>query len=177
MSTDKKVPAEAALRQYEALVATAPGVERRGATMPYTSLNGHMFSFLTPEGTVALRLPEKEREAFLERYQTTLWEQHGRVMQEYKIPGRGDNPEWLIGQSLYEIYSKILQTDEPERIHEAIRVFRRHYAEIGLESICLFPGVDDLLAKIVDAGRCLAIASLKAERFVPRFILMKATSM
>lgn len=32
---------------YERLVATDPRVERKGVTMPYTSVNGHMFSFLT----------------------------------------------------------------------------------------------------------------------------------
>jgi hypothetical protein len=42
-----------------------------------------MFSFLTPEGRLALRLPAEEREAFLERYGTKLVEQHGSVMKEY----------------------------------------------------------------------------------------------
>ena len=42
-----------ALEFYEHLVATQPAVERKGATMPYTSVNGHMFSFLTKEGSVA----------------------------------------------------------------------------------------------------------------------------
>jgi len=37
----------ASLALYEKLVATNPKVERKGATMPYTSLNGHMFSLLT----------------------------------------------------------------------------------------------------------------------------------
>jgi len=45
------------LELYERLVATQPSVERKGATMPYTSLNGHMFSFLTETGKLALRLP------------------------------------------------------------------------------------------------------------------------
>lgn len=31
---------------YEKLLATIPGIERKGATMPYTSLNGNMFSFI-----------------------------------------------------------------------------------------------------------------------------------
>ena len=35
------------LELYEKLVATNPQVERKGKTMPYTSLNGHMFSFLS----------------------------------------------------------------------------------------------------------------------------------
>ena len=51
--------------------------------MPYTSLNGHMYSFLTKEGTLALRLPAKEREAFLEESDTKLCVQYGRVMKEY----------------------------------------------------------------------------------------------
>jgi hypothetical protein len=76
MPTDK-------LELYEQLVATNPAVERKGASMPYTSLNGHMFSFLTPDGTLALRLPPGEREAFLKKFKTRLCEQHGRVMLEY----------------------------------------------------------------------------------------------
>ena len=72
---------------YERLVATNPNVSRKGATMPYTSLNGHMFSFLTKEGRLALRLPAEERELFLEKYETKLSEQYGSVMKEYvEIP-------------------------------------------------------------------------------------------
>jgi len=76
------VPAEV-LDLYERLVATKPGVERKGASMPYTSLNGHMFSFLTKTGTLALRLPPEERAAFLKKYRTKLCEQHGTVLEEY----------------------------------------------------------------------------------------------
>ena len=74
-----------AIELYEKLVATNPDVERKGDTMPYTSLNGHMFSVITKEGSLALRLPEEEREAFLERYRTTLCEQYGHVMPEYVL--------------------------------------------------------------------------------------------
>ncbi|MCA9588418.1 MAG: hypothetical protein KC657_24040 [Myxococcales bacterium] len=75
----------ASLARFEALVASTPGVERKGATMPYTSLHGHMFSFLTKEGTLALRLPAGTREAFLTKYKTRLCEQHGHVMVEYVV--------------------------------------------------------------------------------------------
>ena len=51
--------------------------------MPYTSLNGHMFSLLTKEGWLALRLPNDVREAFLKKYQTKLCVQYGTVMKEY----------------------------------------------------------------------------------------------
>jgi hypothetical protein len=68
---------------YEKLLATIPEIERKGATMPYTSVNGNMFSLLTPEGMLALRLPEVERDAFLKRYETMLVVQYGAVMKEY----------------------------------------------------------------------------------------------
>ena len=76
---------EAALELYEKLVATNPQVERKGATMPYTSQNGHMFSVLTKEGQLALRLPKEEREAFLTKYKTKLAEQYGHVQPEYVL--------------------------------------------------------------------------------------------
>jgi len=79
---EERVP-KATLALYDRLVATIPGVERKGATLPYTSVNGNMFSFLTNTGKLALRLPPAERGAFLERFGTRLVEQHGAVMKEY----------------------------------------------------------------------------------------------
>jgi hypothetical protein len=71
------------LALYEKLVATVPGVPRKGATVPYTSVNGHMFSYLTKAGTVALRLPAEEREAFLKKYKASLCKVYGVVQKEY----------------------------------------------------------------------------------------------
>ena len=52
---------------YDKLISTAKDVERKGDTMPYTSHNGHMFSFLTKEGPLALRLSKTEIEPFLKK--------------------------------------------------------------------------------------------------------------
>jgi hypothetical protein len=71
------------LNLYEKLVATKSGATRKGANVPYTSLNGHMFSYLAKTGRLALRLPAGEREAFLKKYKTTLCEQYGIVQKEY----------------------------------------------------------------------------------------------
>jgi TfoX/Sxy family transcriptional regulator of competence genes len=73
----------ASVKLYEALLATIPDIERKGATMPYTSVNGNMFSLLTSDGTLALRLPSPEREEFLKRYKSKLCVQHGVVLKEY----------------------------------------------------------------------------------------------
>ncbi len=70
------------LDRYDHLIAVQPGVERKGATLPYTSVNGHMFSYLDG-GHLVLRLPVGEREAFIEQHRTTLHETRGIMRREY----------------------------------------------------------------------------------------------
>jgi hypothetical protein len=84
MGKDKKpnIPAEK-LELYEKLVATNPGIDRKGATVPYTSLNGNMFSYLHASGAMALRLPAGEHEKFLAKYKTKLFEAYGIEQKEY----------------------------------------------------------------------------------------------
>jgi len=96
MATSKKVegppPDQVAL--YAKLIDLFPEVERKGATMPYTSVNGNMFSFLGEYGSMGLRLPEPERERFLARYKTALVIAHGAVMKEYVAV-----PDALLGNT------------------------------------------------------------------------------
>jgi len=84
MSAAKKndIPANK-VEHYDRLIATNPEVERKGASVPYTSVNGHMFSYLNAEGSMALKLPKGEREAFLERYQSQLFEAYGIIQKEF----------------------------------------------------------------------------------------------
>jgi hypothetical protein len=53
------------LALYDKLIQTNPNLERKGVKLPYTSVNGHMFTFLSEAGVLAIRLPKDEREAFL----------------------------------------------------------------------------------------------------------------
>jgi hypothetical protein len=71
------------LQLYDKLIATIPSLERKGASVPYTSHNGHMCSYLSKSGVMALRLPEDARIAFLRKYKTTLCKQYGVVQKEY----------------------------------------------------------------------------------------------
>ncbi len=82
------IPADK-LASYERLVATNPAVECKGNANPYTSMNGHMFTLLGPTGTLALRLPKAEREEFLKKHKTALFESHGHIMPEFvAVPDR-----------------------------------------------------------------------------------------
>ncbi len=71
------------LKLYEKLVALFPAIKIKGDTMRYTSLNGNMFSFIAKEGLVGIRLPEKERDNFLKKYKTKLFEAYGTILKEY----------------------------------------------------------------------------------------------
>ena len=62
---------------------------RKGAANPYTAVNGHMFTLLSPTGALALRLPKGEREEFLKKHKTSLFEAYGHVMPEFvTVPDR-----------------------------------------------------------------------------------------
>jgi hypothetical protein len=76
------VPADQ-LELYEKLVATNPKVERKGAAVPYTSVNGNMFSYLSKQGKLELRLPPAELEAFRKKYQAKLCQAYGKIQPEY----------------------------------------------------------------------------------------------
>jgi TfoX/Sxy family transcriptional regulator of competence genes len=69
---------------YDKLIATNPAIERKGANNPYTALNGNMFTLLNPpNGDLAIRLSADDREQFLKKYKTKLFEAYGVVMKEY----------------------------------------------------------------------------------------------
>jgi hypothetical protein len=80
-----KIPREEKIRLYIKLVASIPGAELKGDTIPYTSLNGHMYSYLAKDDDLGLRLPEKERNEFIAKYKTTLMHQYGIVQKEYVV--------------------------------------------------------------------------------------------
>lgn len=68
---------------YKNLIASIPELELKGATTGYTSLNGNMFTFLSKQGELGIRLGKKDRDTFIEKYHTQLSVQYGSVMKEY----------------------------------------------------------------------------------------------
>ncbi len=73
------------IQLYEKLIATNPEILRKGDANPYTAVNGNMFTLLHQSQVLAIRLPAAEREQFLKKYKTTLFEAYGAVMKEYVL--------------------------------------------------------------------------------------------
>lgn len=94
------------LAVYEALIATAPDLALKGKKTRYTSMNGNMFSFLSPEGQLAFRLSRDERTEFLVRFPEATVVQYGALMKDYV-----EVPEVVLEdeQALSELFERSVQ--------------------------------------------------------------------
>ena len=100
---------------YDKLIATNSQVERKGANMPYTSINGNMFSFLSKDGSLGLRLSKEDRDAFIKKYHATLFEQHGIVLKEYvEVPEEVFNNTKAL-KKYFDLSYKYVQSLKPKQ--------------------------------------------------------------
>lgn len=83
--TNRSAHPDSLLDTYDKIIASVEGVERKGATLPYTSHNGHMFSFISADGLMSLKLPAESLQAFIKKYNTRNTESHGIVQKEFVI--------------------------------------------------------------------------------------------
>lgn len=74
----------AVLDAYKRMVDGVPDVEWKGATHPYTSWNGNMFSHINRDNIIGLRLSKTDLKEFTETYDTGLFEGYpGFFQKEY----------------------------------------------------------------------------------------------
>jgi hypothetical protein len=86
---ERPISQEQRFTYYSKLVGNHPEAVLKGDTMPYTSLSGNMYSYLSKDCFLALRLGKDDREAFLEKYKTTLVYAYGIIQKEYvTVPDR-----------------------------------------------------------------------------------------
>lgn len=60
MATDPAV-----LAAFDLMISSVKGVERKGATMPYVSINGNMYGMINKADQIGIRLSDSDREAFM----------------------------------------------------------------------------------------------------------------
>jgi hypothetical protein len=54
-----------ALAAFDAMIAAVPGVERKGAAMPYASIEGNMYAMISKANVIGIRLGKDELAAFM----------------------------------------------------------------------------------------------------------------
>ena len=76
---------EETVKIYDALVAKCPRFERKGKTGPYTSANGHMFSFVNKDGELGIRFSKEVQEKYMQEWGSTYFKSHGATMRGYVL--------------------------------------------------------------------------------------------
>ena len=76
---------EEKLKIYDELVAKCPRFERKGKTMPYTSVNGHMFSQLNKAGEIGIRFSKEVQEKYIEEFDSTIFKSYNSIMHGYVL--------------------------------------------------------------------------------------------
>jgi hypothetical protein len=54
----------AVLAVFDFMIAGVKGVERKGATMPYVSINGNMYGMISRADVIGIRLSDEDLQAF-----------------------------------------------------------------------------------------------------------------
>ena len=86
------------LELYRKLLDMHPDHELKGGLkLPHTSTNGYMYSSLTKDGRLGLRLSAEDREAFMEKYGAVPFKNYGANIKEHvEVPETLlENPEEL----------------------------------------------------------------------------------
>ena len=65
MTTSGPKTNPAVLAAFDTMIAGVKGVERKGATMPYVSINGNMYGMISKADIIGIRLSPDDLEAFL----------------------------------------------------------------------------------------------------------------
>jgi hypothetical protein len=74
MAKDQHVPDPAIVAIFDEMISAVPGVARKGATVPYLSMNGNMYASISKMDVIGLRLSKPDHAAFLEQYENGLFE-------------------------------------------------------------------------------------------------------
>lgn len=71
----KKVSVPAAKAElYQKLLGSVEGIDTKSNFgSAYTAINGNMYTMISKQGVVGIRLPQPDRDAFLEKYETELF--------------------------------------------------------------------------------------------------------
>jgi hypothetical protein len=72
------------LEFYRAVLDTLPDINLQGGMkLPHTSTNGYMYSSLTKDGRLGIRLSKEDRDAFMAKYDTVPFKNYGAFIKEH----------------------------------------------------------------------------------------------
>jgi phosphoglycolate phosphatase len=95
--------------------------------------------------------------------------QHALTALQLDVP-TADELDWCIGPPLQAAFAALLKTEDPERIEEAIRIFRERFSTVGLFENVPYDGIPSTLAELQSMGLRLILATSKPHVFARRIL-------
>lgn len=86
-----------------------------------------------------------------------------------RVPPAG-SLSWCIGPPIQSNIAVLLDTEDPAIIHEGIRLYRERYASSGKFENELIEGIPEVLARLVEEGVYLSVATSKLKTFAAEII-------
>lgn len=80
----------------------------------------------------------------------------------------GDDLRWVIGPPLRETFARLL--DGPNKVEEAVRLYRERYAAQGLYEAAVYPGITETLEAHLARGSRLLLCTAKPAVFARRVV-------
>lgn len=112
--SSKIFEAKKELELYDKAVDLVDGLQRLGKTMPYTASNTHMFSILTKDGRLGIRLPKERQLEFNIDKEVKVFKNYGATMKDYvEIPSQMLENSKMIANLLQEAWNYV--NDLPPR--------------------------------------------------------------
>jgi phosphoglycolate phosphatase len=76
----------------------------------------------------------------------------------------------FVGPPLRESFAQLLDTRDPERIEQAVTLYRERFAEVGLFENGLYPEIPDTLNALAQAGHRLWVVTSKPHVYAVRIV-------
>lgn len=100
------------LKLYDALVEACPRFQRKGKTVPYTSANGYMFSFINKEGQLGIRFSKEVQEKYIKKFKSDYIKSHNAIMKGYVlIPESMRSDIKKLSKYLNESYDHVMSLE------------------------------------------------------------------
>nr|WP_320011603.1 HAD hydrolase-like protein [uncultured Desulfobulbus sp.] len=85
-------------------------------------------------------------------------------------PPHADSLEWCIGPPLVHSFAELLQTNDTERIQEALHLYRERFSATGLYENAVYEGIPAMLEQLQQRGFQLFLATAKPRIFAERIL-------
>ena len=117
-TTPDEVPAEL-IELYRAAIDTQPDIELKGGRkLPHTATNGYMYSSLTKDGRMGIRLSDADRQAFMSEHDARPFTNYGAAIAEHvEVPEALLHDPDVLGEYLAKAraYTESLPPKKPRK--------------------------------------------------------------